>query len=85
MMEKYDESIEINDNSNWPYIPDNPYSFNNWWFKSGKNNALLNLIKYQRPNIDKTYLYAKDPFESNYKLLINGREKFVIEKFKYSK
>ena len=48
-MEKYDESIEINGNSNWPYIPDNPYSFNNSWFKSGKNNALLNLIKYQRP------------------------------------
>ena len=40
---------------------------------------LLNLIKYQRPDIDKIYLYVKDPFESKYQLLINGREKVGIE------
>ena len=33
------------------------------------------LIKHQRPDIDKIYLYAKDPFESKYQLLINRREK----------
>ena len=25
MMKNYDESVEINNNPNWPYIPDNLY------------------------------------------------------------
>ena len=29
----------------------------------GKTNVLLNLIKHQRPDINKIYLYVKDPFE----------------------
>ena len=32
---------------------------------SGKRNALLNLINNQ-PDIDKIYLYSKDPFEAKY-------------------
>ena len=32
---------------------------------SGKTNALLNLINHE-PDIDKIYLYAKDPFEAKY-------------------
>ena len=40
---------------------------------SGKTNALLNLIKYQRPDNDKIYLYVKDLSESKYQLLINRR------------
>ena len=43
---------------------------------------LLNLIKHQQPDIDKSYLYIKDPFESKYQLLINGREKVGIKKLK---
>ena len=35
---------------------------------------------YQRPDIDKMYLYVKDPFELKYQLLINGREKVGITK-----
>ena len=31
---------------------------------SGKTNALLNLINNQ-PDIDKIYLYTKDPYEKN--------------------
>ena len=46
---------------------------------------LLNLIKLQRPEIDKIYLYVKDPFESNYQLFINGREKVGIEILKNRK
>ena len=46
---------------------------------------LLNLIKNQRPDIDKIYLYVKDPFESRYQLLINGREKVVIKKLENPK
>ena len=41
---------------------------------SGKRNALLNLISNQ-PDIDKIYLYAKDPYEAEYQYLINMREK----------
>ena len=46
---------------------------------------LLNLIEHQRGDIDKIYLYVKDPFESLYQLLINGTEKLGIEKLKNPK
>ena len=46
---------------------------------------LLNLIRYQRPDIDKMYLYVKDSFESKYQLFINGREKGGIKKLKNPK
>ena len=41
---------------------------------SGKPNTLLNLINNQ-PDIDKIYLYVKDPYEAKYQYLINKREK----------
>ena len=52
---------------------------------SGTINVLLNLIKNQRPDIDKIYLYVKDPFESKYQLLINGRVKVGIKALKNPK
>ena len=79
-MKSYDQSVEINHNPNWPYIPDHPYRILIIGGSgSGKTNVLLNLIKHQRPDIDKIYLYVKDPFESKYQLLINGREKVGIK------
>ena len=33
-------------------------------------------------DIDKIYLYVKDPFEWKYQLLINGRENIEIENLK---
>ena len=42
---------------------------------------LLNLIENQ-PDIDKIYLYAKDPYESKYQYLINKREGVGINHFK---
>ena len=42
-------------------------------------------LKHQRPDIDKIYLYVKDPFKSKYQLLISGREKVGIEILKNSK
>ena len=42
--------------------------------KSGKTNLSFNLIS-QEPDLDKTYLYAKDPREAKFKFLINKREK----------
>ena len=63
-----------------PYIPDHPYRILiTGGSGSGKTNVLLNLIKYERPDIDKIYLYLKDPFELKYQLLIKGREKVGIE------
>ena len=69
-------------NKNWPYIPDHPYRI---LIKegsgSGKTNALLNLIENQ-PDIEKIYLYAKDPYEAKYQYLINIREGVGIYHFK---
>ena len=53
----------IEHNSKWPYIPDHPYRILIiGGFGLGKTNALLNLINNQ-PDIDKIYLYTKDPYE----------------------
>ena len=49
-----------------------------------KQNALLNLISNQ-PDIDKIYLYAKDPYEAKYQYLINKREKVGSDCLNYSK
>ena len=51
---------------------------------SGKTNTLLNLIENQ-PDIDKIYLYAKDPYESRYHYLVNKRESVGVNHFKDSK
>ena len=61
-------------NLKWSYIPDHPYrTLIIGGFGSGKTNALLNLINNQ-PDIDKTYLHAKVPYEAKYQFLINQRE-----------
>ena len=39
----------------------------------GKINALLNVINHE-PDIDKIYLYVKDPYEAKNQLLINKRK-----------
>ena len=49
-----------------------------WIWK--KTNALLNLINNQ-PDIDKIYLYAKDPYEAKYEHLIKKLEKVGIDHF----
>ena len=47
---------------------------------SGKTNTLLNLINNQS-DIDKIYLYAKDPYEDQYQFLIKKREIIGIKHF----
>ena len=65
-------------NLNWSYIPDNLYRILIIGGSgTGKTNALLNLIKNQQ-DIDKIYLYAKDPYEDKYQYLINKRERVGI-------
>ena len=72
---------KIEHNLKWPYIPDQPCRI---WIIGGsgfgKTNALLNLINNQ-PDIDKTYLYAKDPYEAKYPFLINKREKVGLKHY----
>ena len=57
MIKNYDESIDINDNSNCLYIPDHPDRVL-IISRSGlrKTNVLLYLIKHQQPHINKSYL-----------------------------
>ena len=64
-----------------PYIPDHPYRILIIGASgSGKTKALLNLINNQ-PDIDKIYLYAKDPYEDKYQFLINKRESTGLKHF----
>ena len=71
-MINFDDYINENkteDNPNWPHIPDHPYRILIIGGSgSGKINVLLNLTNNQ-PNIDKVYLYAKDPYEAKYQYL----------------
>ena len=54
---------------NWPQIPDHPYRMLIIGGSgSGKTNSLFGLIN-QQPDINKIYLYAKDPYEA--KLIFN--------------
>ena len=66
-------------NEKWPYIPDHPYRILIIGVsRSGKTNALLNLIK-QQDNIYKIYLYAKDLSEPKYEFLIKKRKDAVMK------
>ena len=70
----YVNENKIKHNQKWPYIPDHPYRILIIGGSgSGKTNALLTLMNNQ-PDIDKIYLYAKDPYEAKYQFLINKRE-----------
>ena len=53
-------------------------------FESGNTNALLNLINHE-PDIDKIYLYAKDPYEAKYQFIINKWESTGLKHFNDSK
>ena len=67
------------------HCPDHPYRILiAGGSRSGKTNALLNLINNQ-PDIDKIYLYAKDPYEVKYQYLINKREKVGLDHLDDSK
>ena len=76
-MINFDDVVKENikeHNPNWPLIPDNPYrKFIIGGSGSGKTISLFNLINHQ-PDIDKIYLYAKDPYEAKYQFLIKKRE-----------
>ena len=77
----YVNENETKHNKNRSYIPDHPCRI---LIVGGsgpeKPNLLLKLIENQ-PEIDKTYLYAKDPYESKYQYLVNKKEGLGINHF----
>ena len=84
-LKNFDDSVKINHNWSWPYIPDHPCRILIIvGSEYGKTIALRNLI-IQQPDIEKIYLYVKDPLVSKYQLLINKRVKARIEHLENSK
>ena len=67
-------------NLKWPYILGHPYRILIGGSRCGKTNVLLNLLSSQ-PDIDKIYLYAKDPYQAKHQHLINKCEKVGLDHF----
>ena len=67
--------IDIKENNlKWPKLPDQSYRrLIIGASGSRKTNASLNLVN-DEPDIEKSYLYAEDPYKTKYQLLINKRE-----------
>ena len=83
--DQYTNENKRKHNINWPYIPDQSYRILIIGDSgSGKKNALLN-FKNNQPDNDKIYLYAKDPYEDKYQLLINKRESPGLKQLNNSK
>ena len=77
----YTNENKTEHNLDWPYIQDHPYRILIIGGSgSGQTNALLNLINNQ-PDIDKIYLYAKDPYKAKYQYLINKHEKVGLNHY----
>ena len=74
----FDEIVnetKVKHNKDWPYTPDHPFRLLIVGGSgTGKTNTLLNLIT-RIPDIDKIYLYVKDPYEPKYQYLIDKRQK----------
>ena len=62
-------------NSMWSYTPGHPILIT-----GGSGSVLLNLLSNQ-PDIDKIYLYPKDPYKAKYQFLINKRESIGLKNF----
>ena len=71
----YTNKNKIGHNSKWSYI--HPYRI---LIISHSGSGRINLIN-NKPYIDKTYLYAKDPYEAKYQYLIKKREKVGLNHF----
>ena len=66
-MSNFDNVTKENIKEHHPYWPE----IGDWG--DGKTNLLFNFMSHQ-PDIDKIYLYTRDPYEAKYPLLIDRRE-----------
>ena len=87
-MINFDDVIKENikeHHPNWPQISDHPQRILIIGDSgSGKTNSLFILINKQ-PDIDKIYLYAKNPFEAKYQFLFTKQESTGLTHFNDSK
>ena len=60
----------------------NPYIIGG--YGSGKTNSIFNLVN-QQTDIDKIFVFAKDPYKAKYQLLINKQECTSLKHFSDSK
>ena len=86
-MINFDDVVKENmkeHNPNWPHIPDHPHIILIiGGYRLGRK-LLLHLIN-QQPDIDKIYLYAKDPYNAKYQLSITKCETAWLRHLNYSK
>ena len=76
--DNYTNENKTEHNLKWSYIPDHSYIILIiGGSRSGKIQCIINLLNNQL-DIDKIYLYEKDPYEAKYRLLINKRESAQI-------
>ena len=68
MTKNYDESVDINHNLSWSYIPCHLYRI-----LMNNEEIVIELKKHQRPDDDKIYLYVKDKISIKVSICINGR------------
>ena len=79
--DEYTNENKKEHNFNCPYIPDHLYRILIIGGSgTGKTNALLNLMNNQQ-DIDKIYLYVKDPYEDKCQYLINKRDSVGLKHF----
>ena len=72
-------------NPDQPRIPDHLYRILiNGGSGSEKINSLFNLMSVQ-PDVDKIYLYAKDPYRAKYQFLIKKSGSSALKHLNYSK
>ena len=76
MVKNYDQTVEINHISNWPYIPGHPYRI---LFiggsGSGKTNVLLNLIKINGQILTKFIFTSKIHLNQSINCLLTEEKK----------
>ena len=73
--------MKIKHNLKQPCITDHPYRILITGDSGlGKTNALLNLINNES-DIDKMYLYKKDPYETKYQYIISKRVKVGLSHY----
>ena len=79
--DNYANEYKTEHNLKCPYIPDHPCRILIIGSTGlGKTNGLLNLINNQ-PDIDKIYLYVKDPYKAKYQFFINKSERTGLKDF----